>query len=349
MWSLAERLPIADFRLDSYPPGLKRRLHLLVTTLPDGQPLAIPALVARGSRPGPTLLATGAVHGDEYEGVVAIQDCFEALDPEAMAGTFIGVPVLNGPAFAAATREGAWDHLNLARVFPGSPDGPPSQRLAHAFRSHLLPAADLYVDLHAGGNAYAIRELAGYMLRQDAVGDRQRAAAVAFGLDLIWGTSALPGRTLSAAADLDVPAIYVELRGEGRARPDDVASAVRGLRNLLALLGILPGEYPTEAPLLIEDESAGSGHLQLDHPSPVSGIFVPAVELWQQVERGRPLGSIRHPDGTTLAVITAARAGRVLFVRTLPRVLAGDTVAYVLTVPPQAAGGRGDSVGKEPG
>ncbi len=338
MWSLAERLPIADFRLERCPPGLKRRLHLLVTTLPDGQPLAVPALVVRGRRPGPTLLATGAVHGDEYEGVIAIQDLFEELDPEEMAGSFIGVPVLNGPAFAAATREGVWDHLNLARVFPGSAGGGPSQRLAHAFQAHLLPAADLYADLHAGGNAYAIRELAGYMLRGDAVGERQRAAAVAFGLDLVWGTSPLPGRTLSAAADQHVPAIYVELRGEGRARPDDVAKGRRGLRNLLALLGVLAGEYPVDATLIIEDDSEASGHLQLDHPSPASGIFVPAVELWQPVERGQPLGSVRHPDGTTLAVVMAARAGRVLFVRTLPRVFVGDTVAFVLAVPPEMAG-----------
>ena len=338
MWSLAERLPIADFRLERCPPGVKRRLHLLVAGMPDGQPLALPVLVARGRRPGPTLLASGAVHGDEYEGVIAIQDFFDDLDVEAMAGSFVGVPVLNGPAFAAATREGAWDHLNLARVFPGSPDGSVTQRIAHAFQAHLLPAADLYADLHAGGNAYAIRELAGYMLRNDTVGERQRAAAIAFGLDLVWGTSPLPGRTLSAAADLNVPAIYVELRGEGRALPADVAKARAGLRNLLALLGVLPGEYPTSASLVVEDASEGSGHLQVDHPSPAAGIFVPAVELWQQVERGQPLGSVRHPDGTTLAVVRAARAGRVLFVRTLPRVFAGDTVAFVLEVPPETTG-----------
>jgi predicted deacylase len=332
MWSLAERLPIEAFRRDQCLPGGKRRVHLLVTTMPDGQPLAIPTLIARGRQPGPTLLASGAVHGDEYEGVIAIQDLFDELDVEAMAGTFIGVPVLNSLAFAAATRESAWDHQNLARVFPGSPTGGLTQRLAYAFQSHLLPAADLYVDLHAGGNAYAIKELAGYMLRNDAIGERQRAAAIAFGLDLVWGTSALPGRTLSAAADRNVPAIYVELRGEGRARADDVAKTRRGLHNLLALLGVTPGRYPTEAPWLIEDAGAGSGHLQLDHPSPTAGIFVPQVELWQPVEAGQPLGSVRHPDGTTLAVIPASRSGRVLFIRTLPRVFAGDTVAFVLQV-----------------
>lgn len=334
MWNLAERLPIDAFRLEQCLPGTKRRIHLLVATMPDGQPLTIPVLVVRGHGAGPVLLASAAVHGDEYEGVIAIQDLFDRLDSEILNGTFIGIPVLNGPAFAAATREGIWDHQNLARVFPGNPEGSLTQRLAYSFQRYLLPLADLYVDLHAGGNAYAIKALAGYMLRDDPIGERQRAAAIAFGLEFVWGTAPLPGRTLSAAANLNIPAIYVELRGEGRARSADVASAGRGLGHLMAFLGMMPGAYPTEAPLLIEDRSAGSGHLQLDHPSPAAGIFIPAVELWQLVEQGQLLGSVRHPDGTLQATITAARSGRILFIRTLPRVFAGDTVAFVLEEPP---------------
>jgi len=42
---------------------------------------------------------------------------------------------------------------------------------------------------------------------------------------------------------------------------------------------------------------------------------------------------VRHPDGRTLAEIRATRAGRVLFLRTLPRVFSGDAVAFVLALP----------------
>lgn len=331
-----ERVPVSGFRLAELPAGAKRRLHLVVDLLPDGQPLVFPALIARGRRSGPTLLATGAAHGDEYEGVVAIQDTFEALDVGELRGTFFGIPVLNGPAFAAATRESGLDHLNLARIFPGSPLGSPSQRIADAFQRFVVGQCDLYLDIHSGGNAYAIQPFAGYQVRPGEVGRVQREAAIAFGLDVVWGTEPLPGRTLSAAGDRGVPAIYVELSGEGRCRPEDLARTKQGLRNILAFLGMLDGTFPTEPPpLCFETRGEEAGHLQVDHPSPTSGIFVPEVTVWEPVSEGRRLGAVRHADGTELAEVRAARDGRVLFLRTFPRVFSGDCLAYVLA-PPRA-------------
>ena len=44
-----------------------------------------------------------------------------------MAGTFVGLPVANVPAYHAVTREGI-DGLNMARVFPGNPAGSDTER-----------------------------------------------------------------------------------------------------------------------------------------------------------------------------------------------------------------------------
>jgi predicted deacylase len=342
-----EPLPVGAFDVRALPGPGKRRYELVIDTLPDGQHLAFPALVVTGARAGKTLLVCGAVHGDEYEGTVAIQDVFETLDPTALRGSFVGIPVVNGPAFAAARREGPWDGLNLARVFPGDAAGSPTLRIAHAFRAHVLPQADLLLDIHSGGNAYAIYHFAGYQLREGEVGRVQREAAIAFGAPLVWGTAALPGRTLSAAGELGIPAVYVEMRGEGRCRPADRARAVEGVRRVMAYLGMVDEPYPGEpTPAIVEDPRPGSGHLQADHPSPTGGLFVPRVDLWDAVTAGQLLGEVRHPDGTVLATIPAARAGRVLFLRTLPRVFAGDALAFVLPLPTAGTGGpdRGDDV-----
>lgn len=330
----APSMPVGEFRVGNLSERSKQRLELVIDHLPDGQRLSFPTLIARGMQPGKTLLALGAVHGDEYEGTIAIQNMFDDLDPAGMRGTFVGIPVMNGPAFAAAQREGHWDHLNLARIFPGSASGSPTMRIAHAFREHLLPQADLLLDLHSGGNAYAIKHLAGYQLRDGEVGRIQREAAIAFGAGLVWGTSGLPGRTLSAAGELGIPAIYVEMRGEGRCLPDDLSRASEGLHNVLAYLGIVEGSYPTHPPRhVVEMPAPGSGHLQVDHPSPTSGIFVSRIGLWDHVKAGQVLGQVRHPNGTVLAEVASARDGRVLFHRTLPRVFTGDTLAFILPVP----------------
>lgn len=334
MRSSAEKIPVADFRIGDIPLGTKQRFHLLIDNLPDGQSLIFPAIVARGKQPGKTLLVTGCVHGDEYEGPVAIQDIYEALDVEKMQGTFFGIPVVNGPAFFVGQREGGWDHLNLARIFPGSPNGAPSMRIAHAFQTYVVSQADFYLDIHSGGNAYAMKPFAGYQIRPGKLGQTQKEASIAFGLDLVWGTAPLPGRSLSAAADNNVPAMYVELRGEGRCRPDQLETTKQGVHNVLAYLNIITHDFPTQPPpYCFETPGGESGHLQLDHPAPTSGIFVPAVELWSAVEQGDCLGWIRHPDGTVLAQVNSDRAGRVLFMRTLPRVFSGDFLVYVLALP----------------
>jgi predicted deacylase len=207
-------------------------------------------------------------------------------------------------------------------------------RIAHAFREHVLRQADLLLDIHSGGNAYAIRALAGYQLRGGDLGRVQREAAIAMGLDLVWGITGLPGRTLSAAGELGIPAIYAEMMGEGRCRPVDLERARQGIRQVLAYLGITEGPYPSVPPrYVLEMPEHVSGHLQSDHPSPASGIFVPAVGLWDPVEQGQSLGQVRDADGTVLAHVRAARQGRVLFLRTLPRVRSGDALAFVLALP----------------
>ena len=332
--STCEQIPVSEFRIEDIRPGTRTRLELVVDILPGGQPLVFSTLIVRGSRPGRTFLVTGGVHGDEYEGPVAIQDVFGELDPMSLSGTFAAIPILNTPAFTTATREGGWDYQNLARIFPGSPTGTISERIAYAFSMHVVGQADFYADLHAGGNGYRIKRFAGYQIVDSELNTMQRAAAIAWGFDLVWGTAALPGRSLSAAREGGVPAIYVEMPGEGRCRPEDCSQARQGLWNLLAFLEMVPGDFPTIPPeFCFETATAGAGHLQVDHPSPASGLFVPAVDVWEPVAKGQSLGQIRHPNGTVLADVPSDRAGRVLFLRTLPRVFAGDFLVFVLETP----------------
>ncbi len=327
---MTEQMSVTKFRIDHLPLGSKTRLHLLIDVMPDGSPLMFPTLVVRGSKPGKTLLATGMVHGDEYEGPIAIQDIFEELDPRQMEGTFFAIPVVNGPAMAAGTREGGWDHLNLARIFPCSATGSSSQRIADALTEHIYPQADLYADLHAGGNSYQIVEFAGYQLAEGPNGKTQREAAIAFDLPLVWGTSPLPGRSLSSAREKSIPAIYVEMTGEGRCRPDVLARTKQGVNNLLAYLGVVAGTYPTADPQWLIEDATESGHLQIQGTSPTSGLFVACVSVWDRVAEGDRLGEVRHSDGRVLAEIHAPYTGRVLFLRTFPRVFSGDSLCYVL-------------------
>ena len=106
-------------------------------------------VVKRGD--GPTALLTGANHGDEYEGPIALMDLARSLDPAAVSGRVILVPAMNQPAFAAGRRTSPLDGGNMNRVFPGRADGTATEKVADYFQTALLPLADVVVDIHSGG------------------------------------------------------------------------------------------------------------------------------------------------------------------------------------------------------
>ena len=79
---------------------------------------------------GPTALLTGANHGDEYEGPIALQELTVTLTAEDVRGRIIIVPAFNYPAFRAGTRTSPIDKGNMNRSFPGRPDGTPTEKIA---------------------------------------------------------------------------------------------------------------------------------------------------------------------------------------------------------------------------
>ena len=78
-------------------------------------------VIANGE--GPTALLTGGNHGDEYEGITALQKLSTSLKAEDVKGRVIIVPMMNTPAAQVGRRTSPMDGGNLNRSFPGDPDG----------------------------------------------------------------------------------------------------------------------------------------------------------------------------------------------------------------------------------
>ena len=114
----------------------------------------IPIPIAVASRgKGPTLLLTGGIHGDEYEGPVVLYDLMRRLETLELSGRLIIVPSVNHPAYLAGRRVSPIDQLNMNRVFPGRRDGSVTEMIAHYVSTELLPLADYVIDCHAGGSS----------------------------------------------------------------------------------------------------------------------------------------------------------------------------------------------------
>jgi hypothetical protein len=320
-----------DLSLGSLEVG-KHRLRCRVAQVRDQVEEWTP-LVVVGKREGPTVLVMAGIHGDEYEGIRAIHGVFDRLDPDSLAGRFVGIPIVHGPAYRERSRIWSGDGQNLARVFPGKADGTLTEQFADVLHRAVFPQVDLICDLHSAGMHYEIYPLAGYQLGPELVGELQMRAAVAFGLPLVWGTPAMPGRSLSSAADCGKPAIYVEMPGMGLCRPGDVRKNVDGVQNVLAMMSMLKRSFPT-SPVdeFVEDESAEAGHLQAQCVAEQAGLFLPAVEIWQAVRAGDLVGRIVAEDGSDQQDVRAEHDGRVLCLRRTPAVDAGDFCGTVIAI-----------------
>lgn len=317
---------------DSMPLGRKQAIELPVCVRADGTVVVLRLLVVRGSSPGPTLLLLGAVHGDEYEGPAAIWESYQTLEPADLSGTVVMLPVTNPPAYAAGLRVNPDDPKDLARTFPGSPTGSITERIAWQVHHDLIAHADFLCDLHSAGRLYRIEPWVGYGLVEDPnLLERQRAAAGVVGYPTVWGTPLLPGRTLASAAELGVPAIYLEAPGEGRALPADVERNRLAIRQLLRLLKMVPEPLAAFQPeRVIEDDRPHAGFLQIQLVAGAGGFFAPKVAVGATVTAGEPFGQILDPAGGTLDEPRCPCSGRVVFLRTFPIVQAGDSLGTIL-------------------
>jgi N2-acetyl-L-2,4-diaminobutanoate deacetylase len=323
---------IDEFDPGRVAPGGKQAFLLGFTERVQGGTDVVPALVARGAQPGKTLVAMAGVHGDEYEGVRTIQDVFRGLDPQAMHGTFIGVPVANPAAHRAGTRLTPADQGNLARAFPGNAEGTATERLAAALAKHIIARADFLVDLHSAGLKYAFPPLVGYDASGTPPGKQSRAAAFVFGTPVLWGHPTIPpGRTISEASGRGIPWLYTEASGAGRIAADDLGYFVRGTVNVLKFLDILPGP-PDAAPPSFH--FFGEGDLDRLSSFQESGFFVPNLRLLDRVEVGQTIGHVRDLVGETIEEIVAREAGYLVFLRATPVVAAGDAVCVVAAAAP---------------
>jgi uncharacterized protein len=338
---------LAAFDPATLPRNEKGAVKLEVALRPTGDAWRLPLLYVTGAASGPTLVVTAGVHGDEYEGIFAAGELYAALQPGELHGSVLIVTVCNVAAYEAAQRSSPVDGLNLARVFPGEATGTLTQRIAHGMVQGLIRHADFYIDLHSAGVAYDIPTLVGYIKDPGEVGQASYAAAQAFGAPVMWGhpLPLAPGRTLSSATELGIPALYTEAPGGGYARAQDVECFKQGVLNVARHLGILRDEQartqqdgggsasaggaPESAPGSAPIHLFGDGDLDAVLLAPAGGLFRPHVELLAEVQAGDHLGSIYDLFGQQIAKITADQAGVVLLLRRLARVYPGDGLAHV--------------------
>jgi N-alpha-acetyl-L-2,4-diaminobutyrate deacetylase len=290
----------------------------------------IPICVIRNGK-GPTALFTGGNHGDEYEGPIALYDLARNLEAKAVSGTVIIVPAFNYPAFRAATRTSPIDKGNLNRSFPGKPDGTVTQKIADFFQRHLLPRADLVIDIHSGGKTLDfVPFCAAHVLPDKAQEKKAFAAVEAFAAPYSNRMIEIDtvGMYDTAAEEMGKVFITTELGGGGTARAATVNIAKRGVMNVLKHAGIVGGALEKSPTRWLDMPSSDCFHF-----SEGDGLIETAVDLGEPVTAGQVLARIHPVSRTDLPVqeIRAKMSG-ILAARHFPGLVQTGDCAAVIAV-----------------
>ena len=292
--------------------------------------LSIPVAVVHGATPGPVLSVVAGSHGTEYASIIAVEQLITRLDPAAVSGTVILVPLINVPSFVQKVPHlNPVDGKNMNRMYPGRMDGTQTDRASFLITRHVVEPADHLIDMHGGDFDESLRPYSYWNktgnARQDAI---SREMVLAFGLDHIIISADRPkdpnaSRYLeNTASTRGKPSITVEAGHAGTVEPDDVAKLVNGTLSVMRHLKMLPGVALTvQSPVWFDP--------LVSVTSEVTGVFYPAVERGTYVEKGMLLGHVTDYVGKKLFDARAPAAGVVLYICAVPSMTKGETIASV--------------------
>ncbi|RUU56806.1 succinylglutamate desuccinylase/aspartoacylase family protein [Mesorhizobium sp. M2C.T.Ca.TU.002.02.1.1] len=323
-----------DFDRDGLQTGTLRLPHSVHRSAYGH--IAIPIAVAKNGE-GPTVLLTGGVHGDEYEGPIALARLVRELDLSRLSGRLIVVPAVNYPAFVAGTRTSPIDDINLNRTFPGKRNGTATEMIAHYVTTELLPRSDYLVDFHAGGSSlqYLPTLLAP---RWSDPEQKQRLEEFIDAFDppnVVYFDSirALSGEDRvigNYAHQNNVFFVTGEFGGGSTVNIEGLAVVENGLRAVLSHLKVLAPAAP------LPKRRGKVRRLVMDDPglyafAPRRGFFEPRFALGDEVPAGALAGLIYDLDNPWAEPVPVhfRHGGFAVCIRTFSLVEAGDCLGHL--------------------
>lgn len=302
--------------------GEKRWVALPIAEDADGSEITVHACVVNGGD-GPTLWAQGCLHGSEHVGGLALRDVVNDVDPSEVAGTVIGVPVANPPAFRGKHRLIPIDGGDVNRSFRGDPAGTFAEMLAHTLFTTALEHADYVIDLHNGGNEYVVPGFSIFSRTGDEAESVAREMVEATGLPYAVGIDREFGGSMGTELAAEgVPAAVVEAGGRGHITQEFYDANRDAVIDIAKQVDVLDGKpREVESPEYFEE---------LDWlRTPTGGFFEPSVNANTTVEEGTTMARITDVTGETREVFEAPYDGVVLCMRTYGMARPGDWVIEV--------------------
>ncbi len=332
----AQSDPHATFTVGT-ASAARGRQALGVIKVPAGSDAGydIPVAVVNGAKPGPVLAVVAGAHGSEYASIIAVEDLIGAVDPATLSGTLVLVPIVNMPSFEKMTPHvNPTDNKSMNRYYPGDPKVTQTDRASYVITKEVVERCDHLIDLHGGDLDENLRPYSYWTVtgnqKQD---DFSKGMVLAFGLDHVIISADRPkdpsqSRFLeNTASTRGKPSFTAEAGRSGPVEATDAKMLTDGVRRVMGHLKMTTQAAPPVAhPIWIEKVVS----IAAEH----DGIFRPVVNRDAHVAKGAKIGAITDYLNHPVQEIVAPETGLILFVRAVPSLKKGDTLANVGVVKP---------------
>jgi predicted deacylase len=257
-------------------------------------------LVINGVKPGPVLCLTGAVHGDELNGIEIVRRVMYDIDPQKLSGTLVGVPIVNLQGFERGTRY-LPDRRDLNRYFPGNPKGSMASRIAHSLYREVIVHCNGLVDLHTA--SFHRTNLP--QVRADMRNESVAKFTEGFDKMVVVHNKGGAGTLRRAAVNDGIPAVTLETGEPMRLQEDKVQAGVRSIHSLLEKQGMYSRMFSWGEP---EPVYYKSRWVRTHH----GGILMSTAKLGTRVRKGDVLGTVTDPITNQSEAIKSPFDGRVV-------------------------------------
>lgn len=309
---------IKEVDLQSQTKGTVKKHWLQIISDGLGNPICIPILIAKGSRVGPVLGLTAAIHGNELNGISVIQRLFREIDVEELSGTIIGVPVVNVPSFVRRKRRFN-DGIDLNHIMPGKSNGNVSEVYAYRFMERVVKHFDYLLDLHTASSG----RINSFYIRSDMEDEAAGEMALLQNADIIVHNPPHDGTLRGAADALNIPAITVEVGNPSIFQKKLIRSGVEGIHNVLSYLKMTDDEIERSNKVTVICKR--SYWIYTD----IGGLLTVHVDLRERVKKGVLIASIRDVFGTLIKEYYAPEAGIIIGKSTGPVNQTGGRIIHL--------------------
>lgn len=280
-------------------PGEHTTVSIPYGTYTSHEKIHLKAHVIVGKKPGPSLLVSAGIHGDEVNGTEIVRRLMKEKFINRLRGTLITIPVINAPAYSNRSRYMP-DRRDLNRLFPGAPSGSLGAKLAHVLCEHILPHIDLVIDLHTGTvNRANLPQL------RVTPGDKEaNRLAQIFAPPVLLVAAIREGSFRHACSKLGIPVLLYESGEALRLDTPSIRFALRGIRSVMRELDMIPKSTAKRFKLqpVVCKKSTWER-------APIGGVFIPLVQLGKAVSKGDVLGFMADPFGVKEVPIVASHDG----------------------------------------